>query len=268
MKNFKKVDTSLIKSGKELDTVFTFEEKLTVDNVEYNDVKLPWVQGGCCDGKHLYEFMVSRDSLHCIIVKFDLATQKMIARSDDIMLGHANDGAYNPNDNTLAIVHCCDLVSPTSNIVYIVDAESLKLLRTYKLPEYDMFEITYNENTRQYITTSEKEMFYWDENFNLLDRKKIYVTPGWPSQGIECDGEYVYRLEFFLNKDSDGKILEMKNTIRVNDIETGKEVAVIPINTGLESENMFIHDGKFYLSCNNIKWTGCSVFSFEIIENK
>ena len=111
-------------------------------------------------------------------------------------------------------------------------------------------------------------MFYWDENFNLLDRKKIYVAPGWPSQGIECDGEYVYRLEFFLNKDSDGKILEMKNTIRVNDIETGKEVAVIPINTGLESENMFIHDGKFYLSCNNIKWTGCSVFSFEIIEKK
>ena len=57
----------------------------------------------------------------------------------------------------------------------------------------------------------------------------------------------------------------MKNNIHVNDVKTGEEVALIPLNVGLESENMFMYDGKFYVSCNNRSWSGCEVFSFEIV---
>ena len=265
MKKFKDVDTKRIKRGKPLTTKITYEEKLTVVDIKSGEHDLPWVQGGCTDGKHLYEFMVSRDSRHCIIVKYDLATQKIIAYSEDMMLGHANDGAYNPNDNTIAITHCCDLTSPTSNIVYIVDAQTLTLKKIYELPKFDLFTITYNKNTRQYITASEKEIDYWDENFKLIDTKAINITPGWPSQGIECDGEYVYRLEFFLGKGGDYP-KTMKNNIHVNDVESGEEVALIPLNMDRESENMFIYNGKFYVSCNNRAWTGCEVYSFDIVQ--
>ena len=267
MKNFKSVNTELIRKNAELETVLKREDKLTLLNLKVGDQAFPWVQGGCCDGKHLYEFMISEDSRHCIIVKYDLQTQEIVAYSEDMMLGHANDGAYNPNDNTLAIVHCLDLDSPTSNIVYIVDAETLTLKNKYELSEYDTFEITYNENTRQYITSSEKSMFYWSESFELLDKKDISITNGWPSQGIECDGEFVYRLEFFLGKGGEDPTT-MKNNIHVNDIETGEEVALIPLNMDRESENIFIYDGKFHVSCNDKKWRGCEVYSFNMIEKK
>ena len=126
MKNYKNIDTTLIRSGKALTTVIVAEKNLSIDHITNGEISLPWVQGGCSDGKHLYEFMVSKDSLHCVIVKYDLATQKVITFSEDLMLGHANDGAYNPFDNTIAITHCCDLVSPTSNIVYIVGCSNAK----------------------------------------------------------------------------------------------------------------------------------------------
>ena len=268
MKNYKNINTSLIRSGKALTTDIVAEKNLSIDRVASGEFLLPWVQGGCSDGKHLYEFMISKDSRHCVIVKYDLATQKVIAFSEDLMLGHANDGAYNPFDHTIAITHCCDLVSPTSNIVYIVDADSLTLVKTYTLPKFDLYEITYNENTRQYITTSEEEMHYWDEDFNLLDVKPIAITPNWPSQGIDCDGEYVYRLECYIRKNEKGVTVEMLNNIRVNDVTTGEEVAIIPLNMGLESENLFHYNGKLYVSCNNRSWTGCEVFRFDFVEKK
>lgn len=264
MKKFKDVNTACIKCSQALTTKITYEENLTVVDVKNGEYDLPWVQGGCTDGKHLYEFMVSRDSRHCVIVKYDLATQKIIAYSEDMMLGHANDGAYNPNDHTIAITHCCDLESPTSNKVYLVDAETLTFIRSYELPKFDLFTITYNENTRQYITCGEREMNYWDEEFRLLDTKDILITPGWPSQGIECDGEYVYRLEFFLGLGG-ADPTTMKNNIHVNDVKTGEEIALIPLNMDRESENMFIYNGKFYVSCNNKNWTGCEVYRFDIV---
>ncbi|MBQ7335194.1 MAG: hypothetical protein IJW92_01815 [Clostridia bacterium] len=264
MGKFKNINTDCLNANAPLTTKITYEEKLTVCDIKIGEFEFPWVQGGCTDGKHLYEFMVSRDSLHCVIVKYDLSTQKMIAYSEDMMLGHANDGAYNPNNHTLAITHCCDLTSPTSNKVYIVDAETLTFIKAYELPKFDLFAITYNENTRQYITASESEMNYWDENFRLIDTKIINITPGWPSQGIECDGEYVYRLEFFLGKGGDDP-KTMKNNVHVNDVETGKEIALIPLNMERESENMFIYNGHFYVSCNNKEWTGCEVYCFDIV---
>ena len=265
MKKFKAVNTDCIKKGVKLDTVIKREEKLTLLDLKRDGIDYEWVQGGCAYGKYLYEFMISRDSLHCIIVKFDLETQSIVEYSEDIMLGHANDAAYNPNNDTLAVVHCLDPIKPTSNIVYIVDAKTLSYKHSYELPAYDMFEITYNENTRQYITSSEQEMFYFDEEFNLLEKKSISITEGWPSQGIECDGEYVYRLEFFLGKGGEDPST-MKNNIHVNNIETGDEIALIPLNMDRESENLFIYDGKFYVTCNDKNWRGCEVYSFEIIE--
>ena len=128
MRNYKNVNTAPIRSGKPLTTEIVAEQNLSIDHIKSGEFSLPWVQGGCSDGKYLYEFMISKDSLHCVIVKYDLAEQKVIAFSEDLMLGHANDGAYNPNDGTIAITHCCDLVSPTSNIVYIVDFQCAMIL--------------------------------------------------------------------------------------------------------------------------------------------
>ena len=250
-----------------LTTVAFREEKLAFSDVRSGSVSLPWVQGGCSDGKYMYEFMISKDSEHCIIVKYDLATQELVACSEDMNLGHANDGAYNPNDNTIAITHCLDAAEhlAKSNRIYIVDADDLTLLRSYDLPKHELFAITYNPVTRQYITAGETEMNYWDEEFQLLGTKPIFMTPGWPSQGIDCDGEFVYRLEFLIIKNSEGVTVDMKNNIHVNDVKTGEELALIPLNVGLESENMFMYNGEFYVSCNNRSWSGCEVYRFEIV---
>lgn len=258
------IDVSALHSGKRLTTRPILEEKLTIMDLAVEGVKLPWVQGGCTDGKHLYEFMISPDSLHCMIVKYDLATQEVIGYSSDLNLGHANDGAYNPHNNTLAIVHCCDLLAPTSNLVYIVDADTLQLLKTIELPRMDILEITYDPNGCRYITTSETEMVYWSEDFTLLDVKPVQTTHGWPTQGIECDGKYVYRLEFYLEKDENENILDMRNNIHIHDIATGQELALVPVNNFRESENLFIWNGKFYMSCNSLNWQGCEVYCFTI----
>ena len=95
MKKFKEVNTKCIRKGARLVTAPKLEEKLTLLNLKRGDISFPWVQGGCCGGKYLYEFMISEDSRHCIIAKYDLEAQEIVAYSEDMMLGHANDGAYN-----------------------------------------------------------------------------------------------------------------------------------------------------------------------------
>ena len=256
-----------VRNRTKMTTVAFREERLAFSDVRSGAATLPWVQGGCSDGKYMYQFMISRDSEHCVIVKYDLAEQEFVGCSADMPLGHANDGAYNPNNNTIAITHCLDAATnlEKSNRIYIVDAESLTLVKTYELPKNELFAITYNPKTRQYITTSETEMNYWDEEFNLIDTKAIFMTPGWPSQGIDCDGEFVYRLEFLIIKNDQGVTVDMKNNIHINDVKTGEELALIPLNVALESENMFMYNGEFYVSCNNRAWSGCEVYRFEIV---
>ena len=235
---------------------------------------MKWAQGGCTDGTYLYQFMISTDSTKCVIVKIDLATETVVGYSAELDLGHANDAAYNPYDDTIAVADCyysyyldddgvTKIYTDYYNTVYILDAQTLTLEKTvivdtgYKTAPISA--ITYDVETRQYITSNETQLYFWNEDFSEYVNVSSRITDGYATQGIDCDGEYIYRLAY--RQDSETKAIT--NHLVINDM-SGNKVADIDLGISVETENIIQYNGKFYVTCNNSSWNGSEVYSLTL----
>ena len=95
---------------------------------------IPWVQGGCTDGTYYYYFMITNNTVtptKCVILKYDLATQALVDTSAELQLGHANDAAYNPHNNTIIVAE-----GGTSYHVIDPDTLTIKKMVTIKNAEH------------------------------------------------------------------------------------------------------------------------------------
>ena len=190
-----------------------------------------------------------------------------MGRSGELALGHANDAAYNPYNNTIAVADCSDK-NGYYNTVYIIDAEKLTIKETKTVMEDTRFApvaaITYDVNTRQYITANQTELYFWDENFEYVKQISAahlptYIegeeTKYYSNQGIDCDGTYIYRLAYY--KDSQG---EITNCLIINDMN-GKLIETIDLGISVETENIVKYNDKFYVTCNNSEWNGSETYT-------
>ena len=239
----------------EAQTKFNFN----VNKFTQNSATLTWVQGGCSDGEYLYQFMISKDSESCVIVKSHIETQREVKRSEIQNLGHANDAAYNPYTNTLIVADC---MAPYYNKVHILDASTLKLTKTVELQEYSAAQLSYDKETRQYITANNSTIYYWDEDFNLIKTCPAKLSIDYHTQGIVSDGTYIYRLEYWQNPDN---AKDIKNNLRIIRISDGKQIDLVNLSIAREVECITIHDGMFYICCNNSTWSGSEVYAFNLV---
>ena len=206
--------------------------------------------------------MVDANDTRSIITKIDLATLEVVSRSDEFYgescLGHANDAAYNPYDKTIVVVDCTD--QTTHNTIYILDAITLQMTNKVDVSNcgFDSAaqSITFDQISRQYITATKYYIYFFDENFNLNKRTSAPITDGYAVQGIDCDGRYIYRLAYHLDKTTE----VITNHLVINDMN-GRIVADIDLTIGVETENVVRYENKLYISCNNATWTGSELYT-------
>jgi hypothetical protein len=249
---------------------FEGEVVATPTRLEYMDIpvfksvagknyKYQWTQGGCVVGNLVYTCMITDDNTKptkgCIIVK-DLESGEVIKKSGELELGHANDVAYNPDQNVLAVADCND-----GNLVYIVDPDTLKVKKTIVLDEY-IYSLAYDDVSNKYIGVGLGYIRYYTSNFKYIKGVKFSLTEGHAGQGILCDGTYIYMLEYRQNLEIATDAIN--NNLAVYRMDTGAKVTLIDLGINRETEFIGWNDGYFYIGCNNIKWTGMEFYKVEI----
>jgi hypothetical protein len=209
--------------------LFTKSDRLTSTHTAITTMPLPEAnyktnQGGCSDGKYYYQSFIYLNSADesqnsTIIVKYDLSTGLEVRRSGKILTGHTNDMAYNSRTNQIIIANN----KPDYNIVTIIDAATLKIIRTEKVP-CPIYGITYDAERDIYFIgcSNSKNLRALNSNFEVIDQN-IYSTDqnssGCMTQGLGSDDVFVY-CTYYTNP---GNIIEVFDWYGnyVGTIETG-----------------------------------------------
>ena len=241
--------------------------------------KLSCVQGGCTDGTYTYACMLNatEDDPSCMILKYDLKTQTRVKISQEYKLDHANDMAYNPDEHILLVAHCNSGVSPENARISVFDPDTLALIKTIPLTVGSDISITYNRETKQYITIGVQNnyVYIYDRDFKLIRTIQSFgISKGqykgdYLMQGIETDGTYLYIFdwhggsEFYPGLKSIED--EVSTRMHVMDLATGDHVETIELGIKREIENVGLLNGKLYIWANNFSWTGAEFYIAEII---
>ena len=241
-------------------------------------------QGGCIMGDYLITCMHSPASNNIpekvCIVKSDLKTGKIVEKSDNLILGHANDATYNPDDNIIVVA---DMGINGSHIVHVVNADTLKIERSISLQASGspISYIAYDEVNQRYVCLGGllQNLYIYDRDFRLLKvvkcsgfRNREGFDGTYVGNGAVTDGKYVYIPVWHGGetwKSQNIVIEEQTETyLRIIDISTGKDIDRIELGIQREPEYIAFRKGKFYIGCNNIKWNGMEFYKVEITTTK
>lgn len=145
------------------------------------------------------------------VEKYSLA--KQVTETD---YEHANGMTYNPKTNEILVVGATPLKEENRGLVYIVDADTLKLKRTVRLSHtYNLLGIAYSEDTDQYVVQF-FNVGYTTSFFMVLDRDfrqvgDIFYAKMWNNirhQDFCISGDYLISLAF-TNKVSNSNVMHI-----------------------------------------------------------
>ena len=249
-----------------------------------------YAQGGVIVGDYAYTCMVT-DWYHnggvyrTCIVKTNLITGKVEAKSESLPIGTSNDAAYNPDENIIVVT---DNGKNGTNKVHIIDADTLTRKRDISL-QGGAQAIAYDTVNKRYICykyngTETVDLYIYNNKFQLLkvipgmekmDSPYIGKTTGkaikfnW--QGIHTDGTYLYVTEWHGGSRYDENVTiekEVQTKLRIIDLSTGEMVDRLDLGFKREPEYIGFRKGKFYVACNNIKWSGMEFYQVTITTTK
>ena len=264
--NSEEMFNSYIGKGYKLTSEFEKVEGLsTKEDVVSDGLTFPWVQGGCTDGTHYYCCMITNNTVHptrAVILKYDLATQTLLKQSQAMDLGHANDAAYNPYNNTITVIG-------GGPVHYVLDADSLTVVRLVKA-EFSSGVVSYDPDEHLYMIGNNFTFCLYDDDFNLLRTLPIEglmtafdaETGNMGSQGMTRDKDYMYYLEYWQSKTS---VRDIRCNIAVYDVHSGEFIERVPLYMGREVENIFIWNDSFYIVCNNLSWNRAYCYKVKVI---
>lgn len=233
--------TDLINST---DSYVTSHEKV-LDIAKYNGHRI--MQGGCTDGKYCY-FALNDGDVKAYIFKYSVDDWKLVARSEVLPLDHSNDICYNPDTHELIVVHN----APNRDTISRIDPDTLEIKETRKIP-YTIFSMAYNATRQMYVVglSGGQNFATMDANFKPL-KKYIANNTGYTTQGVECDDDFIYFVQY------------KQNVIMIYDWD-GKFVTRIDLSIqGEEPENISLVEGEFIIGCNNASWSGGVVYRLNI----
>ncbi len=253
------------------------EATITKDNKQYQHFV---VQGGTTDGKYLYacledqkansgddEYYYHTENHTTVIVKIEIATMKMVAKSDMLYLDHSNDMAYNSKTNELVVVHCgMNKEKPErSRILSFIDPDTLTIKRTCENAFEGGYAATYNANKDIFVAAGGGGYKYYNGNYQNADgsyRNRLTryddttyssFTTGHTTQGIDCDDDYIYAV---LTGDGEDGVNDSGFGYLVISTWEGKLVTIcrIPLPEGesqeIETENICHVGNTFYVMYN------------------
>ncbi len=240
-------------------------------------------QGGCIMGDYLITCMHSPATNNIpekvCLVKSELKTGKIVAKSDNLVLGHANDATYNPDDNVIVVA---DMGMNGRHIVHIVNADTLKVERSISLQasgSSPISYIAYDEVNKRYVCLGGtiEELYVYNRDFKLLKQIKCSglrdseeYDNSYLGNGAITDGKYVYIPEWHGGAiwPPNAKEEQIKTYLRIIDLTIGKDVDLIELGFQREPEFIVFRNGKFYIGCNNIRWNGMEFYKVEITTTK
>lgn len=203
-----------------------------------NDDGFVTMQGGGTDGTYAYYGMINKANTEAVIYKYEIATWKLVKKSNPLPTFHTNDITYDSKNKRLVISTC---IKDDGYLgVCTVDPESLELLDSFKIKtairalDYLPWSNSYLLGTNYFFTLT-------DENFEktgFIDcPSKQYTT-----QGLCCDEKYIYDVRYVGGSSV--------HYIVVQDYE-GNYYGELPLlGAPSEPENMFRLGNEFYLGCN------------------
>ena len=218
-------------------------------------------QGGCTDGKDFYIVLENQrveaeggyqaNSHYSKIFKLDGETYEVVAVSQPLLIDHGNDVTYNSKLGLLVVSHN----APNLNSLSYVDPQTLELVKTMPDMEVPMYGIAYHAPTDRYLAGISLcyDMAILDQDLKLLQRFDG-VDTGYVKQGIDCDDDFLYFLQF------------RKNCIVIYDWD-GHYIRTVDIeNLAEESEAMYRKDGQWYLNSYVSRGQGSRLYSLDFVE--
>ncbi len=192
-------------------------------------------QGAASDGTYAYLALRNSGDTAAVIAKVRMSDGTLVAVSERLALGHANDMTYNTKKKLLVVVHG----QTEGNILTLVNPETLTVVEDVTI-EKKAGAITYNPETDTYaIGRGGKNLHILDGELNYVKSYDKPALSGYTAQGMGSDGKYIF---FPVSSAS-------KNLLETYDWD-GNKVGEISITTGEESESLFYVNGQYYVCFN------------------
>ena len=196
-------------------------------------------QGGCFNGKNLYQVYISKDESIARVVRKNALTGDE-CYSEPIALHHGNDMTYNPNTNQVLVCHVSEM------LVSVFDADTLEHIETRKM-ERGGSSITYLPKSDEYLLGS--QLFKCVRASDFSDAGDLFTahpdTKHLVTQGIASDNDHVYSL---LCKGLGHA--KYDTFVAVYDRQGNYESLIsFRVEDGYEPENISIVDGEMYVMC-------------------
>ncbi len=216
-----------------------------------------WGQGGWTDGRYYYQAFVWRhdesnqQDNKVVIVKFDLAANRVVGQSEILALNHANDMTYDAKNDRLVIVHN----KPNWRQLTFMDPDTLTVIGTQTI-EDQIFGMDYNPAKDCYVIGVSSVY----PTFRALDSRfrptgalftTIEETNDYVRQTVACNEDFIFHLywnsSYIVVYDWDG------NYITTIDF-WGRD---------MEPENLTVIGDTIYVCCNDSKKAGCRIFTLK-----
>lgn len=226
------------------------------------------MQGGCVTEDYAYMAMINTadydtKAAGCYIYKYDVKTWKLVKRSKVLMLDHANDITYNPDNNMLYVSHCY----VDSKKISLIDADTLELKTSIWSDSTGLYAFDYNEENNLFVggTGKSTTMIYKNQlnGTQMITSGRIQgITTQMTTQGICSDANYVYHVMFTTSASPD----EPYNAIFIYDLDAKKLAHNVRLSiSGQEPENISIVNGEFYIGCN-ASGSACDIYKSVLYE--
>ncbi len=222
---------------------FVIETEYLASYLSEVGTELEWyrqMQGSCTDGTYAYLMVRNGKIDKNSVWKIDLSDMSVVDRFYDAPINHGNDAAYNPNTGKVIIVNG----EPRYDLLSIMNPETLEIEATVKPGGSGIYCIAYHPTRDQYVLGHSSGIFrIKGPNFEGISIHNGPQSPGWITQGCDCDDHFIY----FPQWDS----ATMRNYLIVYDW-AGKYVNTIEILTDreLEVESLFHVGSEVYIAFN------------------
>lgn len=178
-------------------TLVQFLDSATVTNV-YTSSVTAQPQGGCIDDDgNIYVCFYAEGKFRKYNINSGTLTEASFTPN---AYGHGNGMAYNPNTGYLYLASM-----KNTGEVYVFD-KSFNLIDTLYARRntgvvYSCWNITYDRNTRRFISLDSSKIYFYDDNFDYIDYVPYPENTAWPStaQDAETDGEFIYCVSYNQN---------------------------------------------------------------------
>lgn len=202
------------------------------------------VQGSCFVGDDLYIALVTRaaDGSETVRIQVTALDGTVKRTSGELMLDHANNMTYIPEDNRILVTHCQDKDGANSRYSK-VNPDTFEITQTGE-HEYQTFAMAYDPVSKRFASGryAGETLDVWDKDLCHIGTKEV-EKPYSLSQGVFCDENGIYFVRSYSRS--------FFHEIRVYDWELNLKHVLNPtFNVENEPESILIKDGKTYIVCN------------------